>query len=87
MWDEIDALVVRSVPRVPTVAEVAADPIGVNSMLGTYTNFVNLLGLCALTLPLGPPEDAGPPGSVTLIGPPNADERLLAMAADFTWCN
>ena len=37
----------------PTVDEVLAEPIAVNSMLGTYTNFVNLLDLCALTVPVG----------------------------------
>ena len=37
----------------PTVDEVLAEPIAVNSMLGTYTNFVNLLDLCALTIPVG----------------------------------
>ena len=42
-------LVVPTVPRVPTVAEVLAEPYAVNTMLGTYTNFVNLLDLCAVT--------------------------------------
>ena len=51
-------LVVPTMPRVPTIAEVPADPIAVNSMLGTYTNFVNLLDLCALTIPVG--ERRGP---------------------------
>ena len=27
------------------------DPIGANARLGTYTNFVNLLDLCALAIP------------------------------------
>ncbi len=37
-------------PRFYTRAEVEADPIETNSNLGTYTNFVNLLDLCALSL-------------------------------------
>ena len=52
MWDGIDVLVVPTVPRLPTPAEVRPTPIGVNSMLGTYTNFVNLLDLAALTVPV-----------------------------------
>ena len=70
----VDVLVVPTVPRMPTPAEVAADPIGVNSMLGTYTNFVNLLDLAALTVPVGPVDahrataepDAHRPGMVGL---------------------
>ena len=80
VWDDVDALVLPTVPRVPTVAEVRAEPIAVNSMLGTYTNFVNLLGLCALTVPVGPPR-SGPPASVTLLAPAGRDEELLALAA------
>ncbi len=45
IWRGIDALVVPTAPCAPTLAEVAADPIGPNSRLGTYTNFVNLLDL------------------------------------------
>ena len=80
LWDDVDAIVVPSVPRVPTIDEVRAEPIAVNSMLGTYTNFVNLLGLCALTVPVGEPR-SGPPASVTLIAPAGRDEQLLAIAA------
>jgi allophanate hydrolase len=81
VWDVVDVLVVPSVPRVPTVAEALADPVGVNSMLGTYTNFVNLLDLCAVTVPLGEPGPAGPPASVTLIGPAWSDDVLVSLAS------
>ena len=83
LWDDVDAIVLPTVPRVPTVAEVAAEPIAVNSMLGTYTNFVNLLGLCALTVPIGSAA-SGPPASVTFIAPAGRDEQLLALAAAVT---
>lgn len=39
----------------PTLAEVAADPVGVNAGLGTYTNFANLLDLCGV---VGPAREA-----------------------------
>ena len=48
----IDALMVPSIPRPATVAEVEADPFGPNAMLGTYTNFVNLLDLAGLACPV-----------------------------------
>jgi allophanate hydrolase len=78
LWSGIDALAVPSVPIFPTLGEVAADPIGVNSKLGTYTNFVNLLDLAALTIP-GPERDDGLPAGLTLIGPCASDARLAAL--------
>jgi allophanate hydrolase len=54
IWKGLDALMVPTAPGHPTFAEVDADPLGTNSMLGTYTNFVNLLGWCALALPAAP---------------------------------
>ncbi|GAB2560330.1 allophanate hydrolase [Nocardia heshunensis] len=50
-----DALLVPTAPMHPTIAEVAADPIGVNSRLGTYTNFCNLFDLCAVAVPTDEP--------------------------------
>ena len=76
----VDAIVLPSVPRVPTVDEVRASPLDVNAMLGTYTNFVNLLDLAALTLPIGPAERGRPPASVTLIGPAWSDDVLVTIA-------
>ncbi|NED64546.1 allophanate hydrolase, partial [Streptomyces sp. SID10244] len=52
-WGDADALLVPTAPLHPTLAEVAADPIGVNSRMGTYTNFCNLFDLCGLAVPAG----------------------------------
>ena len=43
----VDASVEGPAPTPRSVAEVEADPVTLNSNLGTYTNFVNLLGLSA----------------------------------------
>ena len=59
----------------------SAEPIAVNSMLGTYTNFVNLLDLCALTIPVGRGVGVGPPPSITLIGPAWSRRLLVSLAA------
>lgn len=85
VWRQIDVLMVPSVPRVPTVAEVQAQPLEVNSMLGTYTNFVNLLDLAALTVPTPTSFDdpARPPTSTTLIGPAWSDRLLAAVGERF----
>lgn len=74
-WSRCDLLLVPSAPLHPTFEQVAADPVGVNARLGTFTNFVNLLGWCALALPAG---RAGPglPFGVTFIAPGGADAAL-----------
>ena len=72
---EVDALLVPTAPRLPTLAEVAADPVTVNSQLGTWTNFVNLADGCALALPAGMRSD-GLPFGITLIGSAWQDKAL-----------
>lgn len=78
-----DALLLPVTPGHPTLAEVAADPVGVNSRLGTYTNMVNLLDLCAIAVPAGQRTD-GLPFGVQLIAPAFADRPLLGLAARWT---
>jgi len=51
--DGADALLTPTAPFQPTLAEVAADPVGANSRVGTYTNFCNLFDLCAVAVPAG----------------------------------
>jgi allophanate hydrolase len=74
----IDLLVVPTSSIFPTLAEVQADPLGVNSELGRYTNFVNLLDLCALAVPAGFRDD-GLPFGVTLIGRAGHDALLASI--------
>jgi allophanate hydrolase len=50
---DCDALLLPTTTDHPTLAEVAADPIGVNTRLGTYTNFCNLMDMCAVAVPSG----------------------------------
>jgi allophanate hydrolase len=80
VWSEFDAMLVPTMPRPYTVAEVEADPVRLNSRLGTYTNFVNLLDLCAIAVPPGVRGD-GLPSSVTLIAPAGADGLIAGVAA------
>ncbi|WP_454721069.1 MULTISPECIES: allophanate hydrolase [Cupriavidus] len=80
LFEQIDVLIVPTAPTHPTIAELRADPIGLNSKLGRYTNFVNLLDLCALAVPCARRTD-GLPAGITLIGPAGADHRLAVLGA------
>ncbi|MDQ1130491.1 allophanate hydrolase [Microbacterium sp. SORGH_AS_0888] len=77
-----DALLVPTAPRHPTLAEVAADPLGVNSEMGTYTNFVNLLDLAAVAVPAGSLGDEGEFG-VSFVVRPFEDQIAVDLAARF----
>ncbi len=79
-WRGFDVMLTPTLPRFYTLAEVLADPVRLNSRLGTYTNFVNLLDLAAIAVPSGLRGD-GLPSSMTLIAPNGTDGLLAAMAA------
>ena len=71
-------LVVPTMPTIPTRDDVAADSLGWSRRMGTYTNFVNLLGMAALAVPSGfTPERL--PGGVTFIGPGGSDRLLCGL--------
>jgi allophanate hydrolase len=80
IWSRVDVLMVPTAPAHPTMAELAADPIGANAQLGTYTNFVNLLGWSAIALPFGF-TTRGLPFGVTFIGAAGADAALAQFGA------
>ncbi len=82
VWSEIDFMLVPTTPTIYRIDEVEADPIRLNSFLGTYTNFVNLLDLSAISVPNGFQPD-GLPAGVTLVGPAWTEPSLAAVAADF----
>lgn len=75
--DRADMLLVPTIPTFVTCADLEVDPVTPNSNLGTYTNFVNLLDLCALAVPTGPRSDDRP-GSVTLIAKAGQDGKIAA---------
>jgi allophanate hydrolase len=82
-WQRAHALLVPTTPTIPTHAEEREDPLGTSAMLGTYTNFANLLDLCAIAVPC-PTRPDGPPFGVSLLAPAGADPRLVELAA--AWC-
>jgi allophanate hydrolase len=80
LWDSIDFMVTPTASTPYTIAAVEADPIRLNSNLGHYTNFVNLLDLSALAVPTGFMQ-SGLPCGVTLVAPCGKDFALLTLGA------
>jgi allophanate hydrolase len=74
-----DFLLLPTAPTIFTVEAMQADPIRLNALLGTYTNFVNLMDLAAIAVPAGFRPD-GLPFGVTLVGPAFADVALAGFA-------
>jgi allophanate hydrolase len=77
-WLEMDVLVTPTAGTIYRIDAVEADPIRLNSNLGYYTNFVNLLDLAALAVPAGFRAD-GLPFGVTLVGRAGTDAQLLTL--------
>lgn len=75
---DADALLLPVTPGHPTLAQVAADPVGVNAELGRFTNFANLFDMCALAVPAGQVD--GLPYGVMLVGRGHADNDLATIA-------
>jgi allophanate hydrolase len=78
----LDAIVLPTAPTAYSTAQVLANPIELNSRLGTYTNFVNLLDLCGLALPAAMRPD-GIPFGITLLAPAAKDALLASIGRVF----
>ncbi|WP_448381445.1 allophanate hydrolase [Gloeomargarita sp.] len=74
-WAQMDMLVLPTTGTIYRVAEVLAEPIALNRHLGRYTNFVNLLDLCALAVPSGR-QPNGLPTGITLMARAGQDQWL-----------
>jgi allophanate hydrolase len=81
-FETIDVLALPTAPTAYTIEQVLAEPITLNSRLGTYTNFVNLLDLCGLALPASMTE-TGIPFGITLLAPGGCDARLAEIGRVF----
>ncbi|SAL43745.1 amidase [Caballeronia cordobensis] len=77
--DTLDFVLTPTYPRPVTLAELERDPIGPNSLLGYYTNFMNLLDYAAVAAPTGFMKN-GLPCGVTVFGRAFTDQYLLGIA-------
>ncbi len=82
IWQQADFLLLPTAATHYTIEQVQAAPIALNTNLGYYTNFVNLLDLAAVAVPAGFKTN-GLPFGVTLIGQAFTDEGLLRVADQF----
>jgi allophanate hydrolase len=80
VWNDIDVMLTPTAGTIYRVEEMQADPIRLNSKLGYYTNFMNLLDLAATAVPAGFLRNGLPLG-VTLIAPSHQDAPLLHLAS------
>jgi allophanate hydrolase len=78
----LDAIVLPTAPTAYSTGQVLANPVELNSRLGTYTNFVNLLDLCGLALPAAMRPD-GIPFGITLLAPAGHDAQLASIGRVF----
>jgi allophanate hydrolase len=79
-WHSVDVVITPTAGYHPTIAAVQADPIRINTELGYYTNFMNLLDYAAIAVPASWRSD-GLPFGVTFFAPAHQDFYLLELAA------
>jgi allophanate hydrolase len=78
-WAKMDVLLLPTTGTTYTIDAVLADPAALNSNLGLYTNFVNLMDLSAIAVPAGFRPN-GLPFGVTLIGRAFEDRKIANLA-------
>ena len=81
-WEVADFLFLPTTGTIYTIAEVEAEPIQLNANLGLFTNFVNLLDLCAIAVPAGF-DSVGLPVGTTLIAPCFSEMLLIDIGGEF----
>jgi len=82
LWESVDMMAFPTAGTTYRVKELKAAPIALNSAFGFYTNFVNLLDMAAVAIPVGIRANATGFG-ITLIGPADSDVALLDAADAF----
>lgn len=76
---EFDFLLTPTAGTIYSIDEVNADPIQLNSNLGYYTNYMNLLDCACVAVPAGYLEN-GLPWGISLVSLAMKDRKLLAYA-------
>lgn len=82
LWQQIDVMLLPTAPTIYTVEDMLTDPVCLNSNLGFYTNFVNLMDLSAIAVPAGFRPD-GLPFGITFIGQAFEDGTIASLGKAF----
>ncbi len=77
VFEKLDLIVTPTAGTCYTIKEVQADPIRLNSNLGYYTNYMNLLDYCSLAVPTALTTTV--PFGITLVGKTFNDAKLLSL--------
>jgi len=80
----VDVLIVPTTTQHPTLAQMAADPLKLNSQLGTFTHYANVVDMCGANVPAGTYVDAKGtllPFGITVLGGSGFDAKVLDIAA------
>jgi allophanate hydrolase len=76
------ALVVPTVPTIFTINAMLEEPLARNTIMGTYTYFVNPLDFCAVAVP-GHRQDNALVSSLCFVGRDREDGRIRMLATEF----
>jgi Asp-tRNA(Asn)/Glu-tRNA(Gln) amidotransferase A subunit family amidase len=79
----IDVLVVPTTTQHPTVEQMTADPLKLNSKLGTFTHYANVVDMCGVNVPAGmytDEEGTRLPFGITVLGGAGYDAKVLDIA-------
>ncbi len=79
-WEKMDLLALPTTGTIYTHAQLETEPIQLNTNLGRYTNFVNLLDLSGIALPAGFRSN-GLPFGISLFAPAFSDRALCRLGA------
>lgn len=85
--ETVDFIVTPTAPTIYSIKDVLADPIKLNSNIGYYTNFMNLLDYSAIAVPAGfrqSGEKKDLPFGVTFFSKAFKDDALLDIAARYS---
>ncbi len=78
LFENIDFMMVPTAPTIYPIAEVKANPVSLNTNMGYYTYFVNILNLAAVAVPSQLRTD-GLPFGVCFVGRAKSDFSLMAL--------
>jgi allophanate hydrolase len=83
LWDTMQFLVTPTAGQVYPIAEMQADPVQLNTNLGRYMNFMNLLDMTAVAVPTGflPSSPVQMPFGITVSRPAFFYHDVLKLAS------